>query len=256
LIARQANAGTAPERDAGAHTWPAGVACAAALVAIALLAGRPAIAVYGLSFWHYALYAAAYRYGAVPLDAFKRDAVAMKTLALAALGAAYLSAPLDAASLALVAAGFALNAYAASVLGTDRTYYGREVAGLAPLRVTAFPFSVIAHPMLAGNIAAYAGTLLNPAFRAEWWPLAVAHVALNLGLLWMETGLTPLHRRRRARPAAAAAAFVAGGACAGAAVGALVSPHLAAALGCAGAYAGLVWTRYVPPPDREPGESS
>ncbi len=44
---------------------------------------------------------------------------------------------------------------AARALGTDRTYYGHEVAGLPHRRITTFPYSWISHPMLAGNIAAF-----------------------------------------------------------------------------------------------------
>jgi hypothetical protein len=253
VITREAHGVPDRGRVGGGQTWLAGLACAAALAALARQSGEPGLAIYGLSFWHYALYALAYRYGAVPLAAFKRDAVVMKSLALAALGAAYFSAPLHLGSLAVVAGGFLLNAAAASVLGSDRTYYGYEVAGLAPLRVTAFPYSLTAHPMLVGNIAAYAGTLLNPAFREQWWPLACAHVALNAGLLLMETSVRPLRRRPRARPRAAALAFVAAGALTGAAAGATASPVAAAAGACMGAFAGLLWIRYAPPANREGG---
>ena len=118
---------------------------------------------------------------------FRRDAIAMKTVALAAFGVAYAAAPIDGLSLAVIAAGFLLNVSAARALGADRTYYGFELAGLAPVRVDAFPYSLTAHPMLIGNAIAFAGTLLNETFRRDWWPLAVAHVALNLAVLWMET---------------------------------------------------------------------
>src|SRR6185369_3613661 len=70
--------------------------------------------------------------------------------------------------------------------GIDRTYYGHEVAGLPPRRITAFPYSLTRHPMILGNVAAFGGTLINPAFRQHWWPLAVLHVSLNIGLLVME----------------------------------------------------------------------
>jgi hypothetical protein len=175
-----------------------------ALAAGAYLGGRTVLAIYAVSFWHYYLYWLGYFFGTVPLRVFKRDALALKGAALAALGAAYFAAPLDPASLVVVACGFLLNAAGAAALGSDRTYYGREIAGLPPLRVTAFPYSVVPHPMLLGNVAAYGGTLLNPQFRAEWWPLACAHVALNLGLLAMEVVLTP--RRLGSPPAPAGGA--------------------------------------------------
>jgi hypothetical protein len=143
-------------------------------------------AVWLLSFWHYYLYWLAFAFGAVPFDVFKRDAMAMKAVAVAALAAVYLAAPLDPVSLAVIAGGILLNVRAAAVLGIDRTYYGHEVADLPPQRVTAFPYSLIAHPMIVGNIAAFGGTLINPAFAEQWWLLVGLHLALNIGLLAME----------------------------------------------------------------------
>jgi protein-S-isoprenylcysteine O-methyltransferase Ste14 len=159
-----------------------------------------ALAIYSLSFWHYYLYWLAYYFGAVPLGVFKRDAIFMKTVSLVALGSVYLAAPRDLASLAVVASGFLLNCFAAGALGADRTYYGFEVAELPALQITTFPYSWISHPMLAGNIAAFGGTMIDADFRRGWWPLACTHVAMNLGLLVMELAVTPqrLGRRRTA----------------------------------------------------------
>ena len=174
----------------------ASLASGSVLIALALLAALPGhsnvLAIYALSFWHYGLYWFAYRHGAVAMDVFKRDAVMMKSVSLIALGTAYFATPLDALSLAVVAAGFVLNGVAARALGADRTYYGHELAGLPHQRITAFPYGWVSHPMLVGNMAAFGGTLLNAPFRDAWWPLAVAHIAFNLGLLVMETTVTPL----------------------------------------------------------------
>jgi len=155
------------------------------------------LAVYLLSFWHYYLYWLAFAFGAIPFGVFKRDAVAMKTVSVAALAAVYLAAPLDLASLIVIACGILLNVRAAAALGIDRTYYGHEVAGLPPRRITAFPYSLTNHPMILGNVAAFGGTLINPEFRQHWWPLAGLHVALNIGLLVME--LAGPRRRRIVR---------------------------------------------------------
>ncbi len=152
----------------------------------AALEGSLAVAVYLLSFWHYYLYWLAFTFGAVPFDVFKRDAVAMKAVSVAALAVVYLATPLDLVSLAVIAGGFLLNLRAASVLGMDRTYYGHEVADLPQQRITVFPYSLTAHPMILGNVAAFGGTLINPAFAQDWWPLAGLHVAFNIGLLAME----------------------------------------------------------------------
>jgi hypothetical protein len=193
------------------------------VLAATLPGGTEALAVYALSFWHYALYWLAYRHGCMRQDVFMRDAVLMKSVALLALGWAYLAAPADWLSLAVIALGFGLNATAARALGPERTYYGYELSRLPPLKITAFPYGRIAHPMLLGNAAAYGGTLLNAGFRRDWWPLACAHVALNVGLLIMETRVAPLHgaavRAPRANALVAGAAMAAAGAALGAAAG-------------------------------------
>jgi len=222
------------------------------LVLAALYLGAPlALVVCALSFWHYALYCLAWRYRTVPLAIFKRDAVVMKSVSLLVLGAVYFTAPLDLWSLTTVVAGFLLNIAAARVLGPDRTYYGHELARLPWVRITAFPYSHISHPMLTGNMVAFSGTLLNDGFRADWWPLACAHVVLNAGLMVMETNA--LQRRG----SAAGSGALAGGALviAGTGLGAAtaypgeVAAIIAAATiggGC-GAYAWILARCYAAP---------
>ncbi len=190
------------------------------------------LAVYLVGFWHYYLYWLAFAFGAAPFDVFKRDAVAAKTVSVAVFAAVYLAAPIDFASIATVAAGVLLNVRAAAVLGFDRTYYGQEVAGLPPLRIAAFPYSSMAHPMIVGNVLAFGGTLVNLEFARQWWPLACLHVALNIGLLAME--LAGKARERAVRTGGyavagllAAAVFLFGGA------GTTAWLQLAAAAGCA-----------------------
>jgi hypothetical protein len=156
-----------------------------------------ALAVYLLSFWHYYLYWLAFAFCAVPFGVFKRDAVAMKTVSVTALAMVYLAVPLDLVSLVVIVVGVLLNVRAATVMGLDRTYYGHEVAGLPPRRITAFPYSMIAHPMIVGNVVAFGGTLINPAFAQQWWPLACLHAVLNVGLLVMELASRPRGRAVR-----------------------------------------------------------
>ncbi len=161
---------------------------------LAILIENLAMAVYAVSFWHYYLYWLAYRFGTISLSTFKCDAIFMKTITLIGLGWAYAASPTDIASLTVVFSGFLLNTLAARALGSDRTYYGYEVAGLSHEQITTFPYSWVPHPMLIGNIAAFGGTMINNDFREKWWPLASAHVLLNIGLLIMETVVVPARR--------------------------------------------------------------
>jgi hypothetical protein len=204
------------------------------ILGLAFFADEKTLALYSLSFWYYYLYGLAFYYGAVALRDFKRDAILMKAVSLLALGSVYFAAPVSLTSLVVMAAGFLLNSIAASVLGSDRTYYGYEVADLPPRRITAFPYSWIAHPMLVGNMAAFGGTLLNAEFRRDWWPLAATHVVMNLGLLVMELCVTPQRRsaRRGAAPEtdARSIAFSIGTVCCVSATGAIGGAALCSSL--------------------------
>jgi hypothetical protein len=192
------------------------------------------LAVYLLSFWHYYLYWLAVAFGAASFDAFKRDAIAMKAVSVAALATVYLAEPIDLVSLAVIAGGIVLNIRAAAVLGLDRTYYGHEVAGLPPLRLTAFPYSLTDHPMILGNVAAFGGTLLDPEFRHQWWPLACIHVALNVGLLAMElAGPRRRHAVRIGGVAVTGALFAAGVASLSTGTTVTVAAMAGAAVACA-----------------------
>lgn len=247
------------------HRWPgrggtiAVAACLLAVLAVGAFSTtmRQEVTVYALSFGHYFAYWLAYRHGAVDPRVFRRDSILLKSASLAAFAWAFASCGLDALALGVMAAGFGLNALGARALGTERTYYGAQLTALPPSRISSFPFNAMSHPMLAGNMLAYAGSLLNKTFCANWWPLACTHVALNAGLIVMEWKVRPLggrsakaadaNRPRSAssfRNCAAPCAFIALGAAAGAgAQGAMNSeptalPPMDAAL--VGAISGLL----------------
>lgn len=156
------------------------------VVAIAQSAGRWELAVYALSFWHYLVYALAFLWRQVSHQKFKSDAVLLKTISLLALALVLWETWPNLPSLIVMAAGFSLNVAAAQALGADRTYYGYELAGLPGEKVTSFPYSLTAHPMLIGNMLAFGGTLLDGTFREAWWLLGLLHVVLNLGVILME----------------------------------------------------------------------
>lgn len=164
------------------------------VAAIAHAAGRWDMAVYALSFWHYLAYALAFLYRRISLERFKRDSLLLKAISLAALAVVLWTTVPNLLAVIVMAAGFALNIAAARALGVDRTYYGFELAALAPKRITSFPYSLTAHPMLIGNMLAFGGALLDDRFREVWWPLAVLHVMLNFLIILMEAKAGENHR--------------------------------------------------------------
>ena len=157
-----------------------------AIGAIAYAAARWEMAVYALSFWHYLVYALAFLWRRITLERFKRDSFLLRTVSLTALGFALWTTVPNAVSIVAILVGFALNVAAVRALGTDRTYYGYELAAIPGERITSFPYSITAHPMLIGNMLAFGGALLDGEFREHWWSLAILHVALNLAIILME----------------------------------------------------------------------
>jgi|GEM_PF-629505 len=244
-------------------SWLSSLLFVISMLGLGYLGKDSKLLVSSLSFWHYYLYWLAYYHGAVPPDVFRRDAIFMKTVSIIGLGSVYLAAPLNLASFTVVAFGFLLNCLAARALGVDRTYYGYELAELPRVQITTFPYSWFSHPMLIGNILAFGGTMINANFRRQWWPLACGHVAMNVGLLFMELAVIP--QRRSARRAAFRDAQATGwhslrtGACLAIAGGALAAAagswgtwsaktSFAAAAGmCASAYAYALYRDYSVP---------
>ena len=157
-----------------------------AVAGVALAAERWDMAVYVLSFWHYFVYSLAFFWRQIPLQRFKRDAIVLKTISLAALAFVFLQTVPNIYSVIVMTAGFSLNIAAAHRLGSDRTYYGYELGRCPPEWIASFPYSVMPHPMLIGNIAAYGGMLLDDEFRLFWWPLALLHMLFNSQILLME----------------------------------------------------------------------
>jgi hypothetical protein len=157
-----------------------------AVLILAYTADRWALAVYALSFWHFPVYVLAFLCRTIPHERFIRDGVVLKTMSLIVFGMVLLAALPNPLSILVMAVGFTFNIAAAHALGKERTYYGYELAALPPKRVTSFPYSLTAHPMLIGNMLAYGGTLLDETFRQHWWPLGVLHVILNLLIILNE----------------------------------------------------------------------
>jgi hypothetical protein len=148
--------------------------------------GHPTERVYLFSFVHYFLYVVAYTFRAVEPGRFARDASLFQLIALVALGYEYVRTGFDAPSLAIAALGFGLSGLAFLRLGSDRSYFGAELGGVPPKRVTGFPYGVVPHPMIVGKLVGFAGLALDGPFRAAWWPLLLGHVACYVVVLCQE----------------------------------------------------------------------
>lgn len=62
-----------------------------------------------------------------------------------------------------VAGGFAITITATARLGMVRTYFGSELNFVKPKWIVGFPYGVIPHPMIVGQLIAFSSIL------AWWW---------------------------------------------------------------------------------------
>ena len=156
------------------------------------------IFLYGSSFIHYLLYMAVYYTREdVAFYTFKRRAMFYKGLAVAQLVYLYLCcARFDPLSLSLIALGVALSGAAARVLGMERTYFAAELGRCEPLTLRRFPYTLLKHPMIAGNVIALLGFYALPELRAAAPYLVPMHIALYLLHLLQEEGVILTQPRR------------------------------------------------------------
>eukprot|EP00752_Nemacystus_decipiens_P018312 g16428.t1 len=180
-------------------------------VAALFAAGRlvhPVVFLVGTSFVHYPRYMSTYFHRSSDLDfgRFKLDALFFKVVALSHVAFRYVAALLAtfasraeaesgmgdaglvfvAVSLLLIIAGSTVSTLASKALGMDGTYFGPEL-GICEMKwVTAFPYSCVPHPMIVGQIVAFAGVHLLPEFRAACAWLMPAHCAFYLVVLLQE----------------------------------------------------------------------
>ena len=119
------------------------------------------------SFRHYAIYMTtfAYREPMVAHGYLMRDAKLYKTISMLHLAKRLLpmvQLPRDIVGLAVCIVGFSLTLLATVRLGMVRTYFGTELKFVEPKWIDGFPYGTIPHPMIVGQIFAFATIMY-------WW---------------------------------------------------------------------------------------
>jgi hypothetical protein len=136
------------------------------------------------SFRHYMVYMCTFAFRSPPVahGQLMRDAKLFKTLALMHLGRRLLplvQLPQDLPGVLMATCGFAITIVATAQLGFVRTYFGSELGFVKPKWISGFPYGVIPHPMIVGQLFAYGSILywfydrINP----ETFYLIVAHMS-------------------------------------------------------------------------------
>jgi Phospholipid methyltransferase len=132
-------------------------------VGAAYLLTPPSVFVVLTSFRHYFVYMTTFAYRSnIAHGYLMRDAKFYKTLALIHLASRLLPLvqwPQDVVPVALAATGFTITILATVQLGMVRTYFGSELGLVPPQWISGFPYNTIPHPMIVGQLFAYANIL-------------------------------------------------------------------------------------------------
>jgi hypothetical protein len=119
------------------------------------------------SFRHYAIYIAtfAFRHPQPPVahGYFMRDAKLYKTISMLHLGRRLLplvQLPQDTVGVVAALMCFGITIAATARLGMVRTYFGSELNLVKPCWIVGFPYGYIPHPMIVGQLLAFASILV------------------------------------------------------------------------------------------------
>jgi hypothetical protein len=119
------------------------------------------------SFRHYVIYMTTFAFRDPPVahGYLVRDCKLFKSLALAHLARRLLpmvELPRDIPGILMASVGFSITILATARLGFVRTYFGSELSFVKPKWIEGFPYGYIPHPMIVGQLMAYASIVY-------WW---------------------------------------------------------------------------------------
>jgi len=132
------------------------------------------------SFVHYIKYIATFSYKKnINFGNFKRDCFLYKSIALINIIVIlknYFNGNFDKFPLYLIIFGYLLTMYSSYKLGIDHTYFGYELGKVEGKIVNDFPYNVLPHPMILGQLIAFSGMLLIKGIKSKYKYLIVTHI--------------------------------------------------------------------------------
>ena len=123
---------------------------------------------YLISTLPYLIYINEYIFETIKLFEFKRDAKIYKLILWCIILYNYFKYPINYYSIMGLILGSLLTFTSFIALGDDRTYYGEKINKMKPLLINSFPYNLIYHPMVVGNLISFSSLLLNKNFSNDW----------------------------------------------------------------------------------------
>lgn len=121
------------------------------------------IFIYATSFIHYFIYIGTYYYREnILYGQFKRDCIFYKSLSMINLISIYYNSimnNIDIKLFIIIISGFFISISASYKLGKDATYFGSELKQIENKKIVSFPYNIIPHPMIIGQIISFIGLM-------------------------------------------------------------------------------------------------
>jgi hypothetical protein len=147
---------------------------------IAYIFNNSLIFIYSTSFINYLIYISTYYYREnVHFNSFVRNCIFYKTISIINLVYLLYYHPLQVNHL-FICIGYLLTIISTYRLGKYYTYFGIELELLEYKKINSFPYGIIPHPMITGQIIALSNMLfIVPYFGKEFLVLAI-HISLYI----------------------------------------------------------------------------
>lgn len=147
---------------------------------IAYIFNNSLIFIYATSFINYLIYISTYYYREnVHFNSFVRNCIFYKTISIINLVYLLYYHPLQVNHL-FICIGYLLTIISTYRLGKYYTYFGIELELLEYKKINSFPYGIIPHPMITGQIIALSNMLfIVPYFGKEFLVLAI-HISLYI----------------------------------------------------------------------------
>jgi hypothetical protein len=153
----------------------------------------PTVFLIATSFRHYAVYMTTFASRDPPIahGMLMRDAKLYKTIALMHLGRRILphvDLMQDMPGVLMATLGFGVTLLATARLGMVRTYFGSELGFVKPQWIEGFPYGTIPHPMIVGQLFAFASILywFHMKITEETIYLIMAHMSCYTAHMFQE----------------------------------------------------------------------
>ena len=152
---------------------------------IAHITNCPSLFIYSTSYIHYLIYISTFYYRKnIHFNSFVRNYLVYKTVALINLLFIF-NYPFG-INHVLAACGYMITMLATRALGKHYTYFGIELGLVEYKKINKFPYGIIPHPMITGQLFALSSIILLVPFLSNEFIILSIHIILYIIHMFQE----------------------------------------------------------------------